>query len=74
MKYLHFRDISVIETELLLSDLSKIESVIENLKNKNKGKKLSLFLIDSYELASEKLNDGILLKKTHTFHLSKKTF
>ena len=60
------RDISVIETELLLSDLSKIESVIENLKNKNKGKKIEPFLIDSYELASEKLNDGILLKD-HTF-------
>ena len=38
MKYLTLRDISVIETELLLSDLSKIESVIENLKNKNKEK------------------------------------
>ena len=49
------RDISVIETELLLSDLSKIESVIENLKNKNKGKKIEPFLIDSYELASEKI-------------------
>ena len=46
------RDISVIETELLLSDLSKIESVIVHLKNKNKGK-IEPFLIDSYELASE---------------------
>ena len=32
------KDISVIETELLLSDLSKIDKTIENLKKKNKGK------------------------------------
>ena len=56
------KDISVIETELLLSDLSKIEKIIENLKKKNKGKKIEPNLIQSYEIASEKLNDGILLR------------
>jgi len=56
------KDISVIETELLLSDLSKIDKTIENLKKKNKGKKIEPNLIESYELASQKLNDGVLLK------------
>ena len=56
------KDITVIETELLLSDLSKIEKIIENLKKKNKGKKIEPNLIQSYEIASEKLNDGILLR------------
>ena len=56
------KDISVIETELLLSDLSKIDKTIENLKKKNKGKKIEPNLIESYELASKKLNDGVLLK------------
>ena len=56
------KDISVIETELLLSDLSKIEKIIENLKKKNKGTKIEPNLIQSYELASEKLNNGILLR------------
>ena len=32
-------DIEVIETELILSDHSKIENIIENIKKKNKGKK-----------------------------------
>ena len=35
------KDISVIETELLLSDLSKIEKIIENLKKKIKEQKLN---------------------------------
>ena len=39
-------DISVIETELLLSDLSKIQNIIDNLQNKNKGKKIEPNLID----------------------------
>ena len=56
------KDISVIETELLLSDLSKIENIIENLKNKNKGKKIEPNLIEAYKLASGKLNNGILLR------------
>ena len=56
------KDISVIETELLLSDLSKIEKIIENLKKKIKEQKIEPNLIQSYELASEKLNNGILLR------------
>ena len=55
-------DINVIETELLLSDLTKIENIIENLKKKNKGKKIEPNLMESYKLASEKLNNGILLR------------
>ena len=55
------KDISVIETELLLSDLSKIDKTIENLKEKQR-KKIEPNLIESYELASKKLNDGVLLK------------
>ena len=56
------KDIAVIETELLLSDLSKIKNIIENLKKKNKGKKIEPNLMESYKLASEKLNNGILLR------------
>merc|ERR1712159_963505 len=35
-------DIQIIETELLLSDLSKINNIIENLKKKTKEKLLNL--------------------------------
>ena len=55
-------DISVIETELLLSDLSKIQNIIDNLQNKNKGKKIDQNLIGSYQLALEQLNKGTLLR------------
>ncbi|MEE2694906.1 MAG: redox-regulated ATPase YchF [Pseudomonadota bacterium] len=54
-------DINIIETELLLSDHTKIENIIENLKKKNKGKKIDSELIDALELAEKKLNEGIFL-------------
>ena len=34
-------DIEIIETELILSDYSKVENITENIKKKNKGKKIN---------------------------------
>ena len=57
------KDIEIIETELLLSDLSKIEKIIENYISKNKGKKKDENLMDLYELIQENLSNGIFLNK-----------
>ena len=54
-------DISVIETELLLSDLSKAENIYENFK-KIKGKKTDENIISLYEKVVKNLNDGKLLR------------
>ena len=55
------KDIEVIETECLLSDLSKIENIIENLKKKNKGKKIDAEELDLLEKTKNELNDGKFL-------------
>ena len=55
-------DIEIIETELLLSDLSKIENIIENLQKKNKGKVIDQELMNSLENAKKTLERGSLLK------------
>tara|TARA_B100000963_G_C22603503_1_gene661399 strand:- start:448 stop:1545 length:1098 start_codon:yes stop_codon:yes gene_type:complete len=55
-------DIDIIETELLLSDLSKIGNIIENLKKKNKGKVIDPQLINTLESAKENMDNGIFLK------------
>ena len=55
-------DINVIETELLLSDLSKVQNIIENLKKKNKGKKIDPKLISTLEYTAKNLNDGFSLR------------
>ena len=55
-------DIEIIETELLLSDLSKIENIIENLQKKNKGKIIDQELMSSLESAKTTLENGSLLK------------
>ena len=51
-------DIEIIETELLLSDLSKIENIIENLQKKNKGKVIDQELMNSLENAKKTLEGG----------------
>ncbi len=56
-------DIVTIETELLLSDLSKVENIISNLKTKNKGKKIDSFIIETLELIKKEISDGILLRE-----------
>ena len=56
-------DIEIIETELLLSDLSKIENTIENLKKKNKGKKIDHELLETLEEAKKKMEDGYFLRE-----------
>ena len=55
-------DIEIIETELLLSDLSKIENIIENLQKKNKGKVIDEELMNLLENAKKTLEGGSLLK------------
>jgi len=64
-------DINIIETELLLSDHTKIENIIENLKKKNKGGKIDSELVDALELAEKKLNEGTFLNTLNhtTSHL-----
>jgi len=55
-------DIKVIETELLLADLEKIERITENYLKKNKGKKLDQSLIDTLEKSKSLLESGNLLR------------
>ena len=59
-------DIEVIETELLLSDQSKIDNIIENIKKKVKGQKVDDELMGILENAQEKINDGIFLNSLKT--------
>ncbi len=58
-------DIKVIETELMLSDISKVNTIISNLKKKNKGLKIDDKLIASLELVERQLNDGIYLSENN---------
>ena len=58
-------DIKVIETELMLSDISKVNTIIGNLKKKNKGLKIDDKFIASLELAEKQLNDGIYLSENN---------
>ena len=55
-------DIEIIETELLLSDLSKIENIIENLQKKNKGKVIDQELMNHLKMQRKTLEGGSLLK------------
>ena len=65
-------DINIIETELLLSDLSKIENIIENLKKKNKGNVIDPQLLKTLESAKNNLDNGIFLRNcSHTLEESK---
>jgi len=56
-------DIEIIETELMISDQTKLKNIIENLKKKNKGLKIDLELLNSLEKAEKKLNEGIFLNQ-----------
>ncbi len=56
-------DIKIIETELLLSDLEKIEKITENYIKKNKGKILDKEIIHSLERAKKNLESGIFLRE-----------
>ena len=46
-----------------MSDLSKIENTIENLKKKNKGKKIDHELLETLEEAKKKMEDGYFLRE-----------
>jgi len=52
-------DIQIIETELLLSDLSKTENIINNLQKKSKGKKVDPFYLDTLNLIQKSISEGI---------------
>ena len=56
-------DIQIIETELLLSDLNKIENIIKNIENKNKGKKLDSKMIKVFYKVKIALEKGILINE-----------
>ena len=57
-------DIKVIETELLLSDLEKVERMIDGYMKKNKGKKLDQNFIATLEKSKDTLENGILLRNS----------
>ena len=56
-------DIKIIETELLLSDLSKIENIINNFINKNKGKKIDENFFILLNKVKKSLENGTLLNE-----------
>ena len=57
-------DIKVIETELLLSDLEKVERMIDGYLKKNKGKKVDQNFITTLEKSRDTLENGILLRNS----------
>lgn len=57
-------DIKVIETELLLSDLEKVERMIDGYLKKNKGKKVDQNFITTLENSRDTLENGILLRNS----------
>ncbi len=57
-------DIEVIETELLLSDQSKIDNIIDNIKKKHKGKKIDVELLNTLEHAKKTIDQGTFLNQS----------
>ena len=57
-------DIEIIETELVLSDYSKLENIIENIKKKNKGQKIDQDLMQTLQEAKTILDKGIFLNQS----------
>ena len=57
-------DIKVIETELLLSDLEKVERIIDGYLKKNKGKKVDQNFIATLEKSKDTLENGTLLRNS----------
>ena len=57
-------DIEIIETELVLSDYSRVENIIENIKKKNKGQKIDQDLMQTLQEAIEILDKGIFLNQS----------
>ena len=57
-------DIKVIETELLLSDLEKVERMIDGYMKKNKGKKVDQNFIATLEKSKDTLENGISLRNS----------
>mgnify|MGYP001262951666 CR=1 FL=1 len=56
-------DIKTIETELLLSDLSKAENIVQNYLNKNKGSKIDPIIKDTLNTIKKKLEEGIQINE-----------
>ena len=57
-------DIEIIETELVLSDYSKVVNIIENIKKKNKGKKIDQDLMQTLQETVKILDKGIFLNQS----------
>ena len=58
-----YEDIKTIETELLLSDLSKAENIVQNYLNKNKGNKIDPIIKDTLYTIKKKLEEGIQINE-----------
>ena len=56
-------DIKIIETELLLSDLSKAENVTQNYLNKNKGSKIHPIIKNTLDIVKKNLEEGIQINE-----------
>ena len=52
------KDIEIIETELILSDLKKIEKIRENFIKNNRGQKLDESIVELFELIYRTLSSG----------------
>ncbi len=65
-------DIKTIETELLLSDLSKVENILNNLIKKNKGQKIDKILESTLGYIKKNLNDGKLINELNFDNEQKK--
>ena len=60
------KDIEIIETELILSDISKTQKIYEDYLNKNKGKKNDPKIISLFERLINQLSSGKLGKEILT--------
>lgn len=56
-------DIQIIETELLLSDLNKIENIIKNMENKNKNRRMDPKIANTLNKIKKALEEGILINE-----------
>ncbi len=54
------KDLEIVETELILSDISKTQKIYENYLTKNKGKKNNIKIISFFEKLIDELSTGKL--------------
>ena len=66
------KDIEIIETELILSDLKKIEKIRENFIKNNRGQKLDESILELFELIYKTLSSGETLDRLNLLEGQKK--